>query len=294
MPKPLPTNAATIYLRRWATRTDTYKTMYGALKKIAVVLSKDSSADPEKYPWHEIQYEDARGVAARLSESGRNGKSLAPATVNKSLVALRGVLESAWRSGQMPDEQYRRIEIENDNGVSEKAGRALENEEIDQLLDALTRATVPNAALVGLMYGCGLRRVEIERLMQKDYDFDAKEITAKGKRNKIREIPVPDDVRVFIETHWRTLQPGTRAFGGTRRESSLVVERFCKEMELPLFTAHDLRRSYATRLLDQGADIAIVARLMGHSSIDVTKIYDRRGKSAEQAAVKLLNRTPDK
>lgn len=286
MKKKKPANPAALYLSRWPSSHDTHKTMLSALKRACEALGGD---DPLTFAWADFDYEDAVSLPALLQEGAR---PLASASINKILVAVRGVLEAAWRSGQMTDEQYRRIEFKRVIGTPEKAGRALSSAEIDALLAALSSLSTRDAAIIAIMYGCGIRKVEFERLTRDSYSRDERSLSVRGKRNKVREIPIPEDVWRYVDAYWDAL-PTDRAFDMTRREIALVVERFCREVKLPTFTPHDLRRTYATVLLDKGVDIATVAGLMGHSSIEVTRIYDRRGRSAQVAAVKLLNRRTD-
>jgi hypothetical protein len=67
-----------------------------------------------------------------------------------------------------------------------------------------------------------------------------------------------------------------------------AIRKRGEDAGLENFTPHNLRRSFATELLDRGADIAIVQRLMGHASIETTKLYDRRGDPSQRRAAGLL------
>jgi site-specific recombinase XerD len=261
--------------------------MYGALKRAAQAL--DDEDDPEKYPWHEIDYATAVELPALLQDD-----DLAPASVNKILVAVRGALEAAWRSGQIDDDQYRKIEIKSVKGKGQSSGRALSPAEVAAFDLALEKTTPRDAAILTMMFACGMRRVEIVRSRIEDYDHETSTLTARGKGGKIRLVPVLEQYKHFLDRHWVLRDGGKLAFDDlTRRGVSWVVERFVTSSGIARFTSHDCRRSFATSLLQKGADIAIVARLLGHASIEVTKIYDRRGREAEIAAINLL-RNPEK
>lgn len=278
-------NPATVYLSKWPKSGDTRKTMHRALGKVIEVLV--GKVDVEAFGWHELRYEDVRGIGAAMKDKGYSVP-----TVNKSLVALRGVLESAWRAGLIPDEDYRRIEIKNERGSSKVSGRALSREEMDAILENLHIVSAEEQAVMALLCATGMRRVELARLRQDDL-LDQR-IIVRGKGEKSREIPIAPRWLPFIEAWWAQLEPGAVAFpkfgGGTamsRRTISYIVECFWKDAGLRGFSPHDLRRSFITHICEN-SDISVAAKLAGHSSVNTTMIYDRRGKSAEDEAVRDL------
>lgn len=283
-------NPATIYLSKWPKSRDTYKTMLGALELVVQVLGGD---EVEAYPWQELRYETARAIPALLAEKkNKKGRPLAVPTINKSLVALRGVLESAMRAGQMPNEAYQLIEIRNAKGKSKHAGRALSIEETDKVLKSLAECSSQEAALIALLCATGMRRVELVRLVREDLNRETHRVTVKGKGDKVREIPIAPRWLPLIEPWWDQLESGAVAFTGfnsnepmSRRTVSYIVETFCADFSSQRFTPHDLRRTFATRVCEN-ADIGIASTLLGHSSIDTTALYSRRGKKAEDDAVK--------
>jgi len=67
-----------------------------------------------------------------------------------------------------------------------------------------------------------------------------------------------------------------------------IIETRCIDMGIEKFSPHDLRRSFGTHLLNSGVDLLIVQKLMRHSNVNTTKIYDMRGESAEREAIELL------
>jgi site-specific recombinase XerD len=267
---------AEVYLSKWA------------LDSIARVLS-DGAHDHSTYPWQELRYESTRSIAAELSDE----EEYAPATINKCLSSLRGVLKAVWMTGAMPDDAYSKIEIKNVANHALAAGHVLKPAHQEALKTALGLVGVRDAAIIAVMRACGLRRVEVVRLKKESYDGEA--VRAYGKGNKPREVPVGDTWRQWLDSHWRTLAKGAFAFVDTngvqltRRSIAYIVEKFCVSAGIdPVFTPHDLRRSFATELLDAGVDIGTVAELMGHNSLDTTSIYDRRGDARKRAAVQAI------
>lgn len=282
-------NAAVVYLSKWSKSSDSYVTMLGALNRIA------GKKGALTHPWHKLRYEDVRAIPAALTDAG-----LAIRTINKCLSALRGVLEAAWRSGALPDKEYRRIKIENVRGSTEAAGRALSNEEIEKFESALTRASSRDAALLTILFACGLRRVEVERLKLGDYNAETGQLRALGKGQKVRSIVVYKELRHWVTDYWLKRaatfnDPNLSAFASahgalTRRGISYIVEQFCEDSGIAHFTPHDLRRSFGTVLLERGVPISVVQRLMGHASINTTAIYDHSGAAAEIKAVTAFGR----
>lgn len=292
-------NAAAVYLSKWRAKSETGRTMRGAVGMVAEALGGEGT-DPLRYPWHEVDFSVALSVAAGLEELGYS-----PSSVNKALTVLRGVLKTAWNLGQIDEEIYRRIEIKSVRNKPPSTGRALKHEEIDKLCEWLAhpddvaagRVGALEAAVVSVMLGCGLRRVEVQRLAHADYDAEGGRLTARGKNGKARSIPMAPRWRPAFEAWWRThkgvLFQGDEGKPLHRHQLSYAVESFydslvkCGVTGVKRFTPHDLRRTFITRVCEE-SDIGIASTLAGHESIDTTKIYDRRGHEAEDEAVKKL------
>ena len=142
--------------------------MRQALQVIATELT-GLDQDVETVPWHELRYEHAQAIRARLAEH------YAPATANKILAALRGVLKEAWRLGLMEAETYRRAtDLQPVRGERVSVGREVTLGEAAAILEACRVHGGANgardAAAVALLYGGGLRRAEVVGLDLEDYD----------------------------------------------------------------------------------------------------------------------------
>ena len=120
----------------------------------------------------------------------------APATANRILSALRGVLKEAWRLGYMTAEDYQRsIDIKNVRGDTVPAGRELAQREISKLVavcrDDGDSISLRDRAIIGLLYTCGLRRAEVVALDVSDYDAESGKLTVRaGKGRKQRTVYV--------------------------------------------------------------------------------------------------------
>lgn len=282
------TDLASLYLSQWPEKSDTHSTLRSALDRVARVLGGKNASE---YNWTKFRSADARAVAAKLADAG-----FAPRTINHALSALRGLLETGWREGMISDDEYRKIKITNVRAHALPAGRALDDADMSKLRAAMGGASTRDACLIAVLYACGLRRVEAMRLRREDYDPIRARLRALGKGSKQRSIPVEADWRPFVEAHWRTLDRGASFFSSksgplTRRGISYVVGAFCRAGGVRSFTPHDLRRSFATHILDGGGDLLAAQRLLGHASLDTTRLYDRRGEDAEVAAVSALGKS---
>lgn len=139
-------------------------------------------------------------------------------------------------------------------------------------------------ALLELLYSCGLRRSEASGLSVGDVDFYGGTVRVLGKGSKERMVPV-GTVALKALKDYLDVRPGAQARSspmfinarGGRLSSegvALIVRRWARASGLlkPL-TPHALRHSFATHLLDRGADLRSVQEMLGHSSLSTTQIY---------------------
>lgn len=288
------------------------RTMWSALTVIAAVLSR-GHCTPLDLPWHRLRRAHLIALRAWLIEHR------APATGRRLLAAAKGALKEAWRLGQMATDDYQRaIDIKPIRGVGKEqaAGRALTAGEKAAILAAMpaTSAGIRDSAIVGLALYGGLRRAELSALATADYDPSTGQLTIrKGKGAKARTIYVAPGVDDAL-ADWlaiRTGAPDDHGDNGKNDENPLfvhirkgghltntsispeaiyaLVQRAMERASVKKATPHDLRRTFAGDLLDAGADIATVQKLMGHSSASTTASYDRRGERAKQSAINRLH-----
>ncbi|MFP4184438.1 MAG: tyrosine-type recombinase/integrase [Halorhodospira sp.] len=295
-PSAVSRSPATVYLAALA--PGSRRSMDQALAVIASELSGDRFG-VEDTPWHQVRYEHAQAIRARLAER------YAPATANKMLAALRGVLKEAWRLGQMDAETYRRaVDLQPIRGERVSVGREVTLGEAQAILTAWNRrggaSGARDAAAFALLYGGGLRRAEVVGLDLADYDEQEGRLVVRGKGRKERTVYLDDGSEAALQAwlSYRGQEPGpllspvTR--GGLLRRARLTdsslyraIERRRQEAGVAPFTPHDLRRSFGGDLLDAGADLATVQQLMGHSNPQTTARYDRRGERSKRQAARL-------
>jgi site-specific recombinase XerD len=271
-----------------------------ALDMVASLLTS-GTADCLTLNWAAIRYQHTAAVRGRLLDR------YAPATANRILSALRGVLEQTWLLGEMSAEDYHRAaRLSPIIGETLPAGRELLADEIASLIQNCIEDGSPigirDAAIISILFGAGLRREEITKLNLEDYNPEGAKLVVRGKRSKQRNAYLGDGALAALVT-WLELRgedagplfvPLKR--GGTlRHESRLSPQSIyyllkvrAEKAGVKPFTPHDLRRTFVSRLLGAGVDIAIVAKMAGHSNIQTTARYDRRPEETKQRAAQLL------
>ena len=269
-----------------------------ALGVVASLLTGGRLAPPE-LPWHELRFQHAHAVRAALASR------YAPLTCNRYLAALRGALKAAWRLGLMTSDEYRRAaDVPPVRGTSPLAGREVSSDELRALLAACAQDPIAargarDVALLATLAGTGCRLAEALGLSLADVDLhdDALRI-GNGKGGKQRRVYLNRGTHEALASWMRHRGPEPGALFQPvasrvrRRRLSpqavrAMLRRRAKQAGVPHLSPHDLRRTFAGDLLDAGADIATVAELMGHESIETTRRYDRRGERAKRAAIEL-------
>ncbi|HEX6068191.1 MAG TPA: tyrosine-type recombinase/integrase [Longimicrobiaceae bacterium] len=271
------------------------------LARIAALLSR-ADADLHALPWHRLRYEHVAAIRQRLAEE------YAPASANRMLSSLRGVLRECWNLGLLSgDEYHRAIRVKPVKGSRLPAGRALSAGEIRTLFRACAHDPRPagarDAALLAVLYGAGVRRAEAVQLDLADFAPDSGELRVRsGKGNKDRLTYVQGlgctAVEVWLQLRGRDPGPlfvpihrSGRVRMRRMREQSIydILKRRAAAAGIPSFSPHDLRRTFAGDLLDAGADISTVQQLLGHASVTTTQRYDRRGEATKRRAASLLH-----
>lgn len=292
-------NAAAIYLTSLNSEAGR-RTMAQALNVCAGLLS--SNADAASFAWHELRFQHVTAIRARLTEVYK------PATVNKMLAAVRGVLKSAWLAGLMSAEDFHKAaSIKSVKNDTLPAGRELTSGEITALMSDCeadtTNAGARDAAIIGLMYSCGLRREEVVTLALADFDVESGRLVVKGKGNKERTAwltggaarAVADWLAVRGDESgalFVAINKSGRITNYSHMTPKTIYKMLAKratEAGVKSFSPHDMRRTFVSDLLDAGADITTVSKMAGHASVTTTSRYDRRPEDAKRKAASLLH-----
>ena len=235
----------------------------------------------------QVGYPVLRRYAAAQSEKGA-----APATLARRLASLRAFFRTLVEHGELRANPA-------DLMPSPKRDRHLPDvlrpDQISALLDripATTSLELRDRALFELAYACGLRAEELVNLDVGAVDFDAEQLRVEGKGSKTRFVPAGEPalraVSRYLERARGALEAGTDGAAepalflskSGRRLSTSDVRRRLRMWARHAAAQgavhpHALRHSFATHLLEGGADLRAIQELLGHASISTTQIYTR-------------------
>jgi site-specific recombinase XerD len=248
----------------------------------------------ENVAFHRFGYQHAVRIRQVLTAK------YAPATVNRVLSAWRQVMREAWRLGLMGREAMERAaDVPRVRGRAVARGVWLRSGEIRALFDACRAGGgadgARDAAILVLGLACGLRREEMVNLDVGDVDLVADTVHVHGKGGVERVLPLGAAAPVL--QRWldvRGIAPGplltglsSRSWGKRLAPRTIfrVVGIRAKQAGLPAgLSPHSLRKTCATSLLAKGVDLLVVQRMLGHASVETTKLYDLRGEIAQREA----------
>jgi site-specific recombinase XerD len=173
--------------------------------------------------------------------------------------------------------------------------------EIKALLKVPT--LLKHRVLIGILYGCGLRCHEVRGLLIKDVDFDRNMIHVRqGKGRKDRYVPIGTNLSRGLRKYLDAEQPSRWLFNGKDHREPFspkgvqwVVREATKRTKIQKHvSAHTLRHTYATHLLEQGLDIVSIKELLGHAHIETTMVYLHVAKAGRQAPFSPLDKLYEK
>jgi integrase/recombinase XerC/integrase/recombinase XerD len=239
----------------------------------------ERGSEPEQ-----IGVRELRRWAAVLS-----ARRAAPTTVARKLAALRAFYRALVDAGAM---EANPAELLPAPKRPQRLPRALKEAEVSALLDRIPTGTPleqRDRALFELAYASGLRAEELVSLDHDGLDFDAESVRVEGKGGKTRVVPVGEHALRAIARYCERARPTLAADpaeaalflskSGRRLSTSDVRRRLRVWARLAAARAgispHWLRHSFATHLLDGGADLRAIQELLGHSSLSTTQIYTR-------------------
>ena len=300
---PLDRNPAAIYIASLSTERSRTVTRQALRSLASLITGEDAhTADYLALPWSALRYAHTAALRSLLAEKYR------PATANRLLSALKGVLKECWRLGMMSAEEYARaVDIRGVRGETIPAGRELAQGELLALVNACKTDTSPagvrDAAILGLLYTCGLRRAELVALDVEDVDLETGRLHVRaGKGNKERTsyaaggaLQALNDWLVLSGIHSGALFIPINKGGklSQRRMTAQSIYNLLKKRahgaNVKDFSPHDLRRTFVGDMLERGVDIATVAKIAGHASVDTTKRYDRRPEETKRKAAGKLH-----
>jgi integrase/recombinase XerC len=211
-------------------------------------------------------------------------RKLARATVARKVAALRCYYSWLVRQGRLGSDPTRTLRAPSGGG---RLPRVLSKGEMNSLLDVGAETAVDrrDLAVLELLYAAGLRVSELCGLDRGDVDLRHRTVTVLGKGGKQRRVPVHDAavdaLRAWFDDGREEMDGPAEAAFVNRRGTRLGprdVRRILDKRAVSPTHPHALRHTYATHLLDGGADLRVVQELLGHSSLATTQVYTHVSK----------------
>jgi len=210
-----------------------------------------------------------------------HGADYAPSTIGRKLACVRTYFRFGKREGWAKDNPAQDLDIPRRDQI---LPRVLTENEVGDLLHKIT--SVRDRAILEVMYAGGLRVSELVGLDLEDVNLDDAHVRVFGKGGRERICPIGraaiEALRAYLAA--RGAQPGALFLNyKSGRLSDRSVRKLMEKVGLDKVTPHTLRHSYATHLLDRGADVRSVQELLGHKSITSTQIYTHVSPARKQA-----------
>ena len=266
----------------------TQRTYAALLNKFVAWAAKQGISDWKSVEFPHLmaflQHERERALANEPKESARR---LSSESLYLEIAALRALYRFAENEKLLPANVAENLSLPR---RWKRLPKALTNKEIDQLLTPETPETPANLcdqAVLELAYASGLRLAELRNARLEHLHLDAGFINVIGKGNKERVVPVGSKAVAALERYLSVGRPklvtpcSPAAVFLTRRGTPfapvtlwLRVKQRVHRAGIPRnITPHMLRHSFATHLLEHGADLRVIQELLGHASISTTEVY---------------------
>ncbi|MEH6659045.1 tyrosine-type recombinase/integrase [Leeuwenhoekiella marinoflava] len=230
----------------------------------------------------EVEYTYVRSWIVKLSDSGLTHRS-----INRKIASLKAFFKFLQKTGDIevnPLAKHKSLKIKKEIQVP------FSNKEIDSVINDLASASDFSESrdflIVALFYATGIRRSELINLKSSDVDFNTHTIKVLGKRSKERIIPMI----TWLENGIKRYQELLLSKGFAENEAVLLLtdkgaklyetfvyrtinRYFSKVSQKTKTSPHMLRHTFATHLLNNGADLNAVKELLGHASLAATQVY---------------------
>jgi integrase/recombinase XerC/integrase/recombinase XerD len=240
-----------------------------------------------------VDYRTLRRYAARLSEGGAAASTLA-----RKLAAVRSFFRTLVEHGELGANPADLLPAPKQ---AQSLPHVMKASEVAGLLDAIPASgplELRDRAIFELAYACGLRAEELVDLELGSVDFDGEQVRVEGKGGKTRFVPAGEPALAALSRYLERARP---ALAGSEPASALFLSKSGRRLSTSDVRRrlrgwarhaatqghvhpHALRHSFATHLLEGGADLRAIQELLGHSSISTTQVYTRVESARLRAA----------
>jgi integrase/recombinase XerD len=264
--------------------TNTLASYRRDLRRYADFLAERGIQDPGA-----IGELDVSGFLRSLRDGNAEHSALGASSAARAVVAVRGLHRFLLREGLAPGDPAIAVRPPT---PPRRLPKAISLEHVERLLAAAVADGTPLAlrdrALLEVLYGTGSRISEAVGLDRDDLDLHAGTVLLRGKGGKQRIVPVGSYARDAVEAYLVRARPQLAATGRStpalflnarggrlsRQSAWTVLRTVAGRAQLAThISPHTLRHSFATHLLDGGADVRVVQELLGHASVTTTQIY---------------------
>ena len=264
--------------------TNTLASYRRDLRRYADFLAERGIQDPGA-----IGEQDVSGFLRSLRDGNAEHSALGASSAARAVVAVRGLHRFLLREGLAPSDPAIAVRPPT---PPRRLPKAISLEYVERLMAAAVADGAPLAlrdrALLEVLYGTGSRISEAVGLDRDDLDLHAGTVLLRGKGGKQRIVPVGSYARDAVEAYLVRARPQLAATGRStpalflnarggrlsRQSAWTVLRTVAGRAQLAThISPHTLRHSFATHLLDGGADVRVVQELLGHASVTTTQIY---------------------
>ena len=232
-------------------------------------------------------WKESQALHLRAYLSWLKGRGLSAASIERNIVALRQLYRFLGKEGILAKNPVPPLLR---HKPARKLPRTLGRDEVERLLrqpDAATPLGLRDQAMIEMLYATGLRASELVKLETHRVNLDGNYLTARGKGSKVRVVPFGQWAREKLLRYIKEIRPkflrgrASPFLFVTRSGRSLTRQGFWKLIRRHALAAgiesrvtpHTLRHSFATHLLEGGADLRSVQSMLGHADISTTQIY---------------------
>ncbi|WP_188195032.1 site-specific tyrosine recombinase XerD [Nonomuraea sp. SYSU D8015] len=234
----------------------------------------------------EVGEADVQAFLAALREGDGEHPALVASSAARAVSAVRGLHRFALREGVTTHDPAHQVRPPRQ---PRRLPKAITVDEVERLIAASgpdgAPLTLRNRALLEVLYGTGARISEAVGLAVDDLEDD--QVRLRGKGGRVRIVPLGRYARSALDAYLVRARPGLLAHGRgtpavflnarggrlTRQGAWEVLQAAAERAGLAGISPHVLRHSFATHLLDGGADVRVVQELLGHASVTTTQVY---------------------
>lgn len=235
------------------------------------------------YEVDKLDHASRRMVSSFVADLAEQG--LSSRTINRKLSAVQSFFNHFVKRGEIDQSPVKHIQRPK---TPKRLPSIMRSEQVEQLLAKASFSDdfegLRDRALLSVFYACGLRREELIGLRLKDISWTSHQIKVLGKRNKERIVPVAEELMVILkdyidrreeegvsDEHLFVTKKGEKLYPSLVYK--IVKNYLSKVTTMDKKSPHVLRHTFATHLLNEGANLQSIKELLGHESLATTQVY---------------------